>query len=419
MVQQTATPRAMVIGGSMAGLFAAVFLRSRGFEVAVYERANGLADRGAGIVTHEPLYAALRKAGVHLRPDMGIRSRGRMMFDPEGRVIGTFEMPQIMTSWGLIYRFLREQLPARCYHLGHTLESIEQGDGYCRASFSNGAQVDADWLIAADGTHSTVRQRVAPEVPVRYCGYYIWRGLIDEKRIPAAVLAELSGRLVFGMAPGGHWLGYLVAGPEDQLREGERRYNWAWYRSGDAAALETLLTDADGVHHAGGIPHDRVRVELRDAMRAEARRWLAPQLQAVIEATERPFLQAIYDTGCDRMVDGRVILIGDAAFTARPHVGMGVTKAADDAFTLATALSASDPQAALADWERERLAHGRAVMQWGRDLGSYIGPPPRDAVHRAKAEHYQRPEVLMSVTAASDPTPYLSPSAPFPHASAR
>ena len=167
--------------------------------------------------------------------------------------------------------------------------------------------------------------------------------------------------------------------------------------------LRDLLTDEEGRHHANGIPHDRIRVELREAMRREAAERLAPQMQAIIGATERPFLQAIYDLGCERLVYGRAVLVGDAAFAARPHVGMGVSKAADDAFTLAEALGGGDLRA----WEAGRLAYGRAVLQWGRDLGSYIGPPPRDEEQRAKAAHYQRPEVLMSVTAASDPSEHL------------
>ena len=410
MAKEANTPRATIVGGSMAGLFAAIFLLSRGWQVEVFERAHELADRGAGIVTHDLLYNALRAAGVTLRPEMGIRSRGRMMLNAGGAVIGTYDMAQILTSWGLIYRFLRQQLPESCYHKGVALKDIKQHPTGCEAIFSDGNRVESDWVIGADGTQSTVRHLVAPEVPVNYCGYYIWRGLVDERLIPAEVLEELEGRMAFGMAPGGHWLGYLVAGTEDKLEPGDRRYNWGWYRSGDESVLRDLLTDAAGVHHANGIPHDRIRFPLRDAMRTEAARFLAPQIQAIIAATDTPYLQAIYDMGCDRLVHGRVVLIGDAAFTARPHVGMGISKAADDATTLATALS-DDPAGTggtLAAWERDRLGFGLAVMDWGRDLGSYLGPPPQDEAHRKKAEHYQRPEILMSVTAAPDPSKYLS-----------
>ena len=150
---------ATIIGGSMAGLFAAIFLRSRGWRVNVFERASGLADRGAGIVTHDQLYNALRAAGVTLRPEMGISSRGRIMLNADGAVIGTNDMSQVFTSWGLIYRFLREQLPENCYHHGVVLEGIEQGAASCKAFFSNGHSVESDWVIGADGTQSSVRGR--------------------------------------------------------------------------------------------------------------------------------------------------------------------------------------------------------------------------------------------------------------------
>lgn len=393
----------------MAGLFAAAFLHSRGWQVDVYERGAELADRGAGIVTHEPLYAALRAARIRLRPDMGIPSSGREMLAPDGSSLGTYDMAQLMTSWGLIYRFLQEQIPAAAYHLDHHLENVREGPQSVTAHFANGECVEADWLIGADGAQSTLRGLLAPEVAVNYCGYYIWRGLIDETLIPAEVLERMSGRLVFGMAPGGHCLGYLVAGKHDELEVGRRRYNWAWYRSGDESTLRELLTDESGRHHAAGIPHPLIRRQHRDAMRDEAAEFLAPQFQAIIAATESPFLQAIHDLGCERLVYGRTILIGDAAFTARPHVGMGVTKAADDAATLAETLTRDPSGAALPVWERARAAYGRAVLEWGRDLGSYLGPAPRTDTHRAKATHYQQPEVLMSVTAATDPSPYLEP----------
>lgn len=394
----------------MAGLFAAVFLHRRGWEVDVFERAHGLDDRGAGIVTHDRLYEALRAAGVKLRAEMGIHSVGRVLLDAEGTVIATHEMEQVFTSWGLIYRFLREQLPDDRYHAGVAVEAIEQRETGCEAVLSNGARARSNWVIAADGTHSSLRRLFAPDAAPDYCGYFIWRGLVDEARIPRTAVRELDDRMAFGMAPGGHLIGYLVAGPGDELAPGRRRYNWGWYRTADESVLADVLTDDAGVHHAHGIPHDRIRAELRDAMRAEAARFLAPQIQAIIEATDSPFVQPIYDLTSDRLVHGRVVFIGDAAFTARPHVGMGVTKAADDASTLAAALAA-DPlgtNGALAAWEHARLAAGQAVTNWGRDLGSYIGPPPRDELHRRKALHFQRPEILLSMTATDDPAAYLS-----------
>lgn len=392
----------------MAGLFAAIALRARGFAVSVHERAGeALANRGAGIATHDELYAAVRAAGIELRDEMGVASQGRVMFDRDGSVLHTQEMHQIMTSWGLIYRFLRAQVPDASYHGGQALSAIEpRGDGVT-AVFEDGTRIDADWLLGADGARSTVRAIVAPQTQAEYVGYFGWRGLIDEALVPDAVLAQVAHRMAFCMAPGGHWLGYLVAGPDDTLTPGSRWYNWGWYRAADAAVLADHLTDGDGNYHAGGIPHHLIRAELIAAMRAEAREYLAPQVQSIVAATRQPFLQGMFDFCSDRLLHDRVVLLGDAAATARPHVGLGVSKAADDAATFAAAL-ADGSSSALAEWERARLRYARAVVAWGRDLGSYIGAQGNDPATRAKAAHYRQPEVLLRATAASDPHTYLA-----------
>lgn len=401
--------KAIIIGGSMAGLFAAIGLRAKGFDVAVYERAGGsLANRGAGIATHHELYDALRTAGVELRDEMGVRSRGRIMFNAAGEEIYRHDLDQVMTSWGLIYRFLRAQLSDHDYHLNHDLVSVEQSGNSVTAHFANGEQASGDWLIAADGARSSVRSIVAPHIVPAYVGYFGWRGLFEEKHVPPAVLEQIGERIAFGMAPSGHWLGYLVAGPNDELEPGQRWYNWGWYHTADENTLLDHLTDADGTCHAAGIPHGLIRPELVDNMRQHAADHLAPQFQAVIAATPQPFLQGMYDFASDQLVFNRVAIIGDAAFTARPHVGMGVSKAAEDAATLASALAASDQQQALLNWESERKRYGTAVVEWGRDLGSYLGPQPDTAEHRAKAEHYLQPQTLLSVTAAIDPRNYLN-----------
>lgn len=398
--------RVIIIGGSMAGLSAAAALRNVGWHAEIYERAGeALANRGAGIATHDELYAALRTAGIELRDEMGVRSKGRIMFERDGSVIGRHEMPQIMSSWGLIYRFLRAQVPDANYHSGHALVAIESRSDGVTAVFDNDARVEGDWLLGADGTRSTVRALVAPAAAAQYCGYFGWRGLIAESLIPAPILAQLDQRMAFCMAPGGHWLGYLVAGPGDALAAGKRWYNWGWYRTATEAVLRDHLTDASGRCHEHGIPHDLIRDEWRDALRAESRATLAPQMQSVIAATTQPFLQGMYDFCAPRFIYGRVALLGDAAATARPHCGMGVSKAAEDATTFARALN--DGPDALTAWQNARLAYAQATVQWSRDLGSYIGPQSEDPARRAKAAYHLRPEVLMAATAASQPQRYL------------
>src|SRR5258708_29877163 len=77
--------RAIVIGGSLAGLFAGLLLR-RQFIVDIYERADAeLAGRGAGIVTHDLLGEALDAAGIAWREGLGIEVQTRRLFDRVGR----------------------------------------------------------------------------------------------------------------------------------------------------------------------------------------------------------------------------------------------------------------------------------------------------------------------------------------------
>ena len=143
-------------------------------------------------------------------------------------------------------------------------------------------------------------------------------------------------------------------------------------------------------------------------MQQEASLYLAPQIQKVINLTKHPFLQGMFDVSCKKLIHGRIILIGDAAFTARPHVGLGVSKAAEDASTLAKALDSKERTEALKRWENERQRYGQATIQWGRDLGSHIKPIGYALEADNKAEHYSSPEVLISQNASHDPSKFLA-----------
>src|SRR5713226_6370850 len=91
--------RAVIIGGSMSGLFTAAFLRQIGWNVDVFERSPvELVGRGAGITTHPELIEALEKSGAGTR-DLGVEIVKRITIDRKGRVIGERPLRQILTSW--------------------------------------------------------------------------------------------------------------------------------------------------------------------------------------------------------------------------------------------------------------------------------------------------------------------------------
>ena len=133
-------PRAVVIGGSMAGLFAALLLRRAGWRVDVYERIGAeLAGRGAGIVTHRELFDVLARAGIDTAAAaLGVSVPGRRVLDRDGRVAGELALPQVLTSWGRLYGMLKEAIPANCYHHGQSLVEVAEHSDRVVARFADG-----------------------------------------------------------------------------------------------------------------------------------------------------------------------------------------------------------------------------------------------------------------------------------------
>jgi 2-polyprenyl-6-methoxyphenol hydroxylase-like FAD-dependent oxidoreductase len=404
-LQKSSERRAVVVGGSMSGLFAASLLARAGWRAEVYERADReLSGRGAGIVTHAPMATALQAAGCDPTRDLGIEVDGRRTLDRSGAVIGRHRCPQTLTSWDRVFRMLRGQFPARRYHLGKELQRIEQSADSAVAHFADGSRAEADLIVAADGFRSGARAQVLPHIKPVYAGYVAWRGLVPESALSPAAHADLFDALVFCLPPGEQCLTYPVAGPDNDLRPGRRRCNFVWYRPVlEGAALTRMLTDATGHVHALGIPPPLVRPQVIAELRAAARALLPPQLEEIVRLTERPFLQPIYDVKSPRMAVGRVALIGDAAFLARPHVAAGVTKAAEDAMALATALeSGEDVDRALARFEAARIGINRQVMQRGRDLGTCLQPSLMREEDRRKAARHGTPQAVMKEIAVLD-----------------
>ena len=372
-------PKAVVIGGSMAGLFAALLLRRAGWQVDVYERIGAeLAGRGAGIVTHRELFDVLAKAGIDTAAAaLGVSVPGRRVLDRDGRVAGELALPQVLTSWGRLYGMLKDAIPANCYHHGQNLVEVTEHSDRVVARFADGTRGlgrSADWrrwnLLqrcgrsarpmfalsmpdtsrgAGSSTSRTCRRGSAPNYAIGSPS-----ACRPASRCSAIPLPEPTKRwasvsadsISYGTAPPMPIIGWLIC-----LR--------IW------TAFDTSCRS----------PRRRIRAEIVAAMRRDAERLLAPQFAEVVRLTSQPFIQAILDLETPRMVLGaRTVILGDAAFVARPHVGMGVTKAAADTMALVDALQThpTNLQAALAQFESARVPFGAAVVRRARHLGSYM-----------------------------------------------
>ncbi len=394
--------RALVIGGSMSGLLAAIMLRRRGFTVDVYERVESELDgRGAGIVAQAELIARLAALGLDTR-DLGVPARTRKLLDIEGRTVLTTQCPQVLTAWERVYRVLRDAFPAAHYHRGRGLTRFDQTEASVVAQFADGSSAEGDVLIGADGLRSTVRGQCLPDAVPLYAGYCAWRALLPESAIPPAIHRELFEAMTFTLPPGEQCLFYPVAGPNGDLRVGHRRCNVVWYRPADETReLPWLLTDDSGVTHSISIPPPLIRREAIAAMRAAAERLLPPQFRAIVALIDEPILQPIYDLASPQLAFGRAAIVGDAAFVARPHVAAGVSKAADDAAALAAALDGDDVAAGLRRFEAERLPEGNKIIERARHLGAYL-QATQSAEERARSARHSIPEAVLAETAVLD-----------------
>ncbi|MFF4576655.1 FAD-dependent monooxygenase [Streptomyces sp. NPDC001410] len=139
-------------------------------------------------------------------------------------------------------------------------------------------------------------------------------------------------------------------------------------------AASQRTTDRDGTAHGLSLPPGLIAPQVNAELLDRARTSLPEPLRLLVEHTREPFAQAILDGRVSRMRKDRMLLTGDAAFVVRPHTAASAEKAAADAITLCTALQQlPSPDAALAAWEKNRLAEGTALYRHGVGLGQQLG----------------------------------------------
>ena len=380
----------------MSGLFAAAFLRQIGWDADVYERSSvELVGRGAGITTHPELLQALESIGASTS-DLGVEVERQIALDRAGRVIAEKRLPQILTSWDRLQRLLRETVDPAHYHLGWNFERVEQNGSGVRVHFSGGRIEHGDILVGGDGVRSGVRGAIAPEVQPIYAGYYIWRGAPNEANLSPRALKEVFPYFSFFLPPQQEVICYPIAGFNDDLRPGHRRFNFIWYRVADADLLKEMCVDDRGHQHDYSVPPPLIRKDLIAALRDEGQDALPPAINDCLRVIEQPFFTPIYDFIAPHIVSGRVALVGDAASNARPHMGFGVSKAGCDAQALANALrDHHNIDTALAAYNRVRQPIGEIIVKHSRKLGTHMGVNLQTEEDRAMHALLQDPRAMM------------------------
>jgi 2,6-dihydroxypyridine 3-monooxygenase len=365
--------RAAVIGGSLGGLTAALLLRDLGFTVDVYERAaQPLEGRGGGIILQPETLRWFRERSSRRPHTFSTSSQFERYLGRANEILYQEARQWSFTSWSAIYGALLSDFGFRRYHLGHTMSGLRHDAETVRIQFNGNATAEADLVVCADGISSTSRRLLLPQVERRYANYVGWRGMVPENALSATTFELLSDALTYSTSDRSHIVIYPIPGPSLALRPGRRWLNYVWYRNvSEGADLDDLLTDRSGARSEVSVPPGQVQDRFVEELKTAATQVLAPAAAEVIQTTEHPYIQPIFDIRVPQMAFGRIALIGDAAFAARPHAAAGTAKAAEDAWTLASALERDQPDIseAVLKWEIPQLELGSNLVNRGAQMG--------------------------------------------------
>jgi 2,6-dihydroxypyridine 3-monooxygenase len=230
----------------------------------------------------------------------------------------------------------------------------------------------ADLLVCADGINSTARKLMAPTASPEYAGYIAWRGTVGRENVTQNTFDAMQDSITYFVMPNGHLLTYPILARDRSTGEGKRLINWLWYRNAARGKeIDDLLTDRDGVLRDTSLAYRAIQKKHVERLRKDSRNVLPPALTELVLGTQEPFIQAIFDGAIPAMGFGRVCIMGDAAFVARPHPAAGTAKAAEDAWQLSNAFTEADNDvvAAVKIWEDRQLKCGWQLVKRAREIG--------------------------------------------------
>ena len=365
--------RAVVVGGGIGGVAAAVALARAGIDVQVHEQAQQLAEVGAGVSLAPNGLRMLERLGVGEQVRrVGVRYAASQLRLPDGRAVRhePYQFAMAGQNVGIhradLLALLAGQLPPGTVRTGHRCTGFRQDEASATVGFADGSTATADVVIGADGIHSVLQGFVvAPAEPV-FSGVVAYRGLVPRlEEYPA-------GTIRMWMGEGRHFLVFPV-------RAGQL-LNYVGFVSSDTAVRESWSAEGDPA-----------------ALAAHFAGW-DPLIGQVIAAISGPggsgFQWGMYDrVPLPRWSSGRLTLLGDAAHPMLQYLAQGACQAIEDADALARALAGCPgPQLigkALAGYQAERAPHTARVQRTARTWGdiwhvSGVGALLRDELFRRR-----------------------------------
>jgi 2-polyprenyl-6-methoxyphenol hydroxylase-like FAD-dependent oxidoreductase len=350
-----ASRRALIAGGGLGGLTAAVALYRHGWHVTVFEQAPTLEPVGAGISLWPNSLRALDRLGVGeearshatLSGPSGVRKPNGAWLsrsDLGAAIEQRFGAPLILLHRAELVAMLVEQLPFGTVQAATTVLGTHIGADEAPATvITEHAESEADLVVAADGIRSVVRRFLFPQHPgPRYVGYTAWRMVVP--------------------APAGIGTGFETWGTDG------RRF--AVLPLGDGRLYCYATSNAEA-----GRLHDDEQAELGRLFGD----WHDPIPQIIADLKPNQLLhQDIEELGTSlpSFNRGRVALLGDAAHAMTPDLGQGGGMAIEDAVVLAELLGEDRPVIpALEEYSAQRLPRTMAVARRSRRAGKMYSAP--------------------------------------------
>lgn len=374
------TLRAILIGGGIGGLTAAIALRRRGIDPIVIEQSDALREVGAGIQITPNSTRILRALGLE-------EEVGRRGFEPGFMVTRDMTTGELLfrtpakgamqekygAGWFQIHRadlleVLTDALKGADIRLATRCVAVEGAGDRAIVRLDDGRALEADAVIGCDGIHSTVRAALFGEQKARFTGNMCWRALVPTASLPPNHLEPVMN---YWMGPKGHVVGYFV-------------------RGGALLNLVIVRETAQWVEESWSTEgkRDEMLAAFPNAHR---------DLRIVLEAVPRCFKWGLFDRDpLPAWGRGRISLLGDAAHPMLPFLSQGAASGIEDAYVLAREL-ARDPHnvpQALRAYEAERRARTGRIQLAARAQGNifHLNSPWARLKRALRLDRFEKPK---------------------------
>jgi len=340
--------RIAIVGGGLAGLAAANALKASGIKAEVFETAPALGEIGAAVNVSPQAFKALQAIGVgdkvaavaHLSPGVYTRNMqtGEFLeFNDRHKAAERFGAPYCTFHRADLLDALASGLDRSAIHLGHRLTGIEDRGDRLVLKFANGADVEAEFVVGADGIRSVIRQALYGDDNPTYTGQMVWRSLLNASDVPEELLEPMGHTQWVG--PGCHFIAYYI--------RQKKFVNIVTQQDTDKWVDEGWSTRGDPDEMRASFPNPEPRLEKLLSLVTQCSKW---------GLFTRPLTQ--------NWGRGRIQLIGDAAHAMLPNAGQGACQAFEDAYILGRWLEASrDPVEAFAGFRRVRIPRVHGVQR--------------------------------------------------------